>query len=69
MADLRGVSFEKASLNSVNFEYAKVHSISLTDAQIEKTPDCQVDISEKGDGSQLISVRTWLDSLKDNSQS
>ncbi|MCP4366877.1 MAG: pentapeptide repeat-containing protein [Deltaproteobacteria bacterium] len=69
MADLRGASFEKASLNSVNFEYAKVHSVSLTDAHIEKTLECQVDISEKGDASQLISVSTWLDSMKGDSQS
>lgn len=69
MADLRGATFEKASLKSVNFGYAKVHSVSLTDAQIEKTPECQVDISEKGDGSKLISVSAWLDSTKADTQS
>ena len=68
-SDLRGASFNKANLNSVNFEYAKVHSVSLTGAHIEKTPECQVDISEKGDGSELISVSTWLDSMKDDNQS
>jgi len=68
-SDLRGASFDKANLNSVNFEHAKVHSVSLTGAHIEKTPECQVDISEKGDGSQLISVSTWLDSMKDDNQS
>lgn len=69
LADLRGASFDKANLNSVNFEHAKVHSVSLTGAHIEKTPECQVDISEKGDGSQRISVITWLDSMKDDNQS
>lgn len=69
MADLRGASFERASLNSVNFEDAKVHSVSLTDAKIEKTPECKVDISEKGDGSRLISVSTWIDSVKDDKPS
>ncbi len=69
MADLRGASFEKANLNSVNFENAKVNSVTLDDAQIEKTAECQVDISEKGDGSQLVSVRTWLDSMEHERQS
>ena len=69
MADLRGASFKKASLKSVNFEYAKVHSVSLTDAHIEETPECQVDISEKGDGSQLISVSQWLVLMSDDRQS
>lgn len=68
MADLRQASFNKASLNSVNFEYAKVHSVSLIDAQIENTPECQVDISEQGDGSRLISVSMWLESVKGNRQ-
>lgn len=69
MADLRWASFEKASLNSVNFEHAKVHSVSLTDAHIERTPECQVDISKEGDGSKLISVSTWLDSMNDERKS
>lgn len=68
MADLRGASFDKARLNSVNFEHAKVHSVSLSDVQIENTPGCQVDISEQGDGSQLIPVGTWLNSIKDSRQ-
>ena len=63
MADLRGASFEKAILKSANFEYAKVHAVSLTDAQVEATPECQVDISEKGDGSQFISANIWLKSI------
>jgi uncharacterized protein YjbI with pentapeptide repeats len=64
MADLRGASFEKATLNSVNLENAKVNSVSLVDAQIENIPDCQVDISEKGDGSDLVPVNKWLDSVQ-----
>jgi len=69
MADLRGASFEKARLSSTNFEGAKVYSVSLAGAHIENIPESQVDISEKGDGSQLIAVRTWLDSIKDDSHS
>lgn len=61
MADLRGASFEKATLKSVNFEKAKVFGVSLAEAQLDKIIDCQVDISEHGDGSQLISVIKWLE--------
>lgn len=64
MADLRGASFERAILNSVNLEDAKVNSVTLIDAELEQIPECQVDISEQGDGSHLVSVRTWLDSMK-----
>ena len=60
MADLRGASFEKATLKSVNFENAKVYQVSLDNAQISETLDCKVDISKEGDGSQMISVFTWL---------
>lgn len=60
MADLRGASFDRADLNLVNFENAKVHSVSLREARIENIPDCLVDISVDGDGSQLITVTDWL---------
>lgn len=62
MADLRGASFEKATLKSVNFEKAKVYAVSVVDAKLDQMPDCQVDISKDGDGSQLVSVTTWLES-------
>jgi len=64
MADLRGASFKEATLKAVNFEYAKVHAVSLVGAHIEDTLECQVDVSENGDRSQLLSVNTWLDSIK-----
>ena len=64
MADLRGASFEKATLKSVNFEKAKVYAVSIVGAQLDQIPDCQVDISEDGDGSHLVSVTTWLDTIK-----
>lgn len=69
MADLRGATFTKANLSSVNFENAKVHSVSLSDAHIERIPECQVDISKEGDGSSLISVSTWISTIKDDRQS
>jgi uncharacterized protein YjbI with pentapeptide repeats len=61
MADLRGASFERANLNSANFDNAKVHSVSLKEATIENIPDCEVDISVDGDGSQQLSVSEWID--------
>lgn len=60
LADLRGASFEQASLDSVNFENAKVYAVRIDEAHFSNTPDCQVDISVDGDGSQLISVDDWL---------
>lgn len=63
MADLRGASFKKATLKSVNFEKAKVFAVSLEEAQVDQITDCLVDISEDGDGSQLVSVITWLDTI------
>jgi hypothetical protein len=61
MADLRGAAFDGANLNSVNFDNAKVHSVSIKEAAFEKIPDCQVDVSVDGDGSQLVSVSKWIE--------
>ena len=60
MADLRGASFKKANLDSSNFENAKVHSVSMNGALINNIPNCFVDNSENGDGSNLIPVNEWL---------
>ncbi|MGZ8159189.1 MAG: pentapeptide repeat-containing protein [Methylobacter sp.] len=64
MADLRGASFDRAYLKAVNFENAKVHSISLKEATIDNIPDCLVDVSVDGNGSQLIVVGEWLESAQ-----
>ena len=65
MADLRGASFADAILDSVNFEDARVHSVSLTGAKISNIPDCNVDVSENGDGSEIIPVSEWMKDTKD----
>ncbi|MFM0126084.1 pentapeptide repeat-containing protein [Paraburkholderia sp. RL18-101-BIB-B] len=60
MADLRGASFSNATLHATNFEGARVHSVSLAGAKLNDLPICVVDISEQGDGSQLVSIGQWL---------
>ena len=60
MADLRGASFVNATLHGTNFEGARVHSVSLAGAKVDKLPTCMVDVSEQGDGSQLVSIEQWL---------
>lgn len=57
-ADLTGVSFKKP-----NFEGAKVFGVKLTDAilEMEESLDLKVDNSSEGDGSQMMSVRAWLE--------
>jgi uncharacterized protein YjbI with pentapeptide repeats len=67
MADLRGASFSNATLHATNFEGARVHSVSLSGAKIKELPDCMVDISEQGDGSQMVSIGTWLGTTGDTS--
>lgn len=59
LADLRGASFRGATLNGTNFEGAKVFGVSLAEAVIESLPDCQVDMSEHGNGSLLVPVSQW----------
>ncbi|MGY6126839.1 pentapeptide repeat-containing protein (plasmid) [Paraburkholderia strydomiana] len=60
MADLRGASFSNATLHGAMFEGARVHSASLAGAKIGEPHNCMVDISEQGDGSQLVPVEQWL---------
>lgn len=60
LADLRGASFAKATLEGTNFEGAKVHGVSLAGAKIGELPACSVDISEQGDGTQLVPIGKWL---------
>jgi len=64
MADLRGASFDGATLTSVNFEHAKVHGISMKGASIVDIEKCQVDKSEAGDGSQMVTVSEWLKGIR-----
>lgn len=61
MADLRGASFRNATLDKVSFEDAKVHSALLDGATISDLVNCNVDLSENGDGSDIVPISEWLD--------
>jgi uncharacterized protein YjbI with pentapeptide repeats len=60
MADLRGASFENATLHGANFDGALVHAVSIAGAKFENMLPCQVDVSEQGDGSQMLPIEQWL---------
>jgi hypothetical protein len=60
MADLRGASFENATLDRTNFEGARVHAVCLAGATLNNLPTSVVDLSEAGDGSQLVPISQWL---------
>jgi hypothetical protein len=60
LADLRGASFAGATLDGTNFQDAHVASVTLTGATIRNLPDCMVDLSANGDGSQPVPIREWL---------
>ena len=69
MADLRGAVFKNAKLESVNFEDAKVYSVILDEAEIIAVPECNVDISKEGDGSSMVSVNEWLETINNDKYS
>ena len=60
LADLRGASFKQSEFKNVNFEGAKVYAVDLSGAKIKELPDCAVDISEQGNGSEMLPVRDWV---------
>jgi len=64
LADLRGASFREATLEYVSFENAKVYNVAMEGATLVNVLDCEVDISENGDGSVVISVQEWLDKFR-----
>ncbi len=66
MADLRGASLANAELDASNFSMAKVHGVELEGVTTNNIPECQVDISEQGDGSRLLSVSEWLLNVGEN---
>lgn len=61
LADLRGASFAGATLDGANFQDAHVASVTLAGASINNIPNCMVDLSEQGDGSQRVPIRQWLE--------
>jgi Pentapeptide repeats (9 copies) len=60
LADLRGADFSGADLRGANFEDVKVFGVKLDAAQLGDNPDCHVDLSPDGDGSQRLRVTEWL---------
>jgi uncharacterized protein YjbI with pentapeptide repeats len=60
LADLRGADFTGAHLQSANFEDVKVFGARLDGAQIGANPDCSVDLSPEGDGSETVDAADWL---------
>lgn len=59
-ADLRGADFSGADLREANFESVKVFGSRLEGALIGGNPDCAVDVSPGGDGSETEPVERWL---------
>jgi len=60
LSDLRGADFSKADLRGANFEGVKVFGVNLTGARAGDNPDCRVDISAEGDGSEQMLAEDWL---------
>ena len=58
--DMRHADLSGADLTGASFERAKVHGVVLAGATLDALPDRVVDLSERGDGSQLRSVGEWV---------
>ena len=64
MSDLRGATFSGAVLDGVNFDRAKVFGVDLGSAEVKNPLVGQVDRSEFGDDSDLVSVREWVEASR-----
>jgi len=60
LTDLRNADLSGADLTEASFESAKVHGVVLAGATLAPRREHIVDLSERGDGSQLLSVGEWL---------
>jgi pentapeptide repeat protein len=60
LSDLRGADLSDADLRGANFEDVKVFGVKLTGAQVGDNPDCRVDTSAEGDGSERMLAADWL---------
>jgi hypothetical protein len=60
LTDLRNADLSGADLTEASFESAKVHGVVLAGATLPPHREHVVDLSERGDGSQLLSVGEWL---------
>jgi hypothetical protein len=60
LTDLRDADLSGADLTGASFESAKVHGVVLSGATLASLGDHVVDLSERGDGSELESVGDWI---------
>jgi uncharacterized protein YjbI with pentapeptide repeats len=60
LTDLRSADLSGADLTGASFESAKVHGVVLAGATVASLPDHLVDLSERGDGSELRRVGEWI---------
>lgn len=60
LSDLRGADLSGADLRGANFEDVKVFGVNLSGAQVGENPECRVDISSEGDGSERMPAADWL---------
>lgn len=60
LTDLRHADLSGADLTGASFESAKVHGVVLAGATLAPSGHHVVDLSERGDGSELRSVADWL---------
>ena len=60
LTDLRNADLSGADLTGASFESAKVHGVVLAGATLTSLGDHVVDLSERGDGSELQSVGDWV---------
>ncbi|MGE0683720.1 MAG: pentapeptide repeat-containing protein [Candidatus Binatia bacterium] len=59
-ADLRQANFRQACLTEVKLNGAKVAGADVREVQWGMNPDGYVDVSPSGDGSQMKTVRAWI---------
>lgn len=60
LADLRRADLAGANLRSASFENAKVFGANLSRALLADNPDCEVDVSSEGDGSEIVRFEEWI---------
>jgi hypothetical protein len=64
MADLRGADFSNANLKNAKFNHAKIFGAKFKDLKSNNVLKADVDISETGDGSNIVSIQELLASLE-----
>jgi uncharacterized protein YjbI with pentapeptide repeats len=59
LTDLRGADLSGADLTGAKFENARVHGVVLTGATVEDLEAHLVDLSPRGDGTEMQPVNSW----------